>query len=91
MKEILYKNNIFIVFSIFFLLLMIGNYYLNRSFVKEVLTNEQLSILKNSSDKIQEWLENKKLVLNLLVCSSQISTIQKSKIRYKIYLLEVSK
>ncbi|CUU75522.1 hypothetical protein [Campylobacter hyointestinalis] len=60
MKEILYKNNIFIVFSIFFLLLMIGNYYLNRSFVKEVLTNEQLSILKNSSDKIQEWLENKK-------------------------------
>ncbi|CUU69029.1 hypothetical protein [Campylobacter hyointestinalis] len=47
MKEILYKNNIFIVFSIFFLLLMIGNYYLNRSFVKEVLTNEQLSILKN--------------------------------------------
>ncbi|MFW5625529.1 MAG: cache domain-containing protein, partial [Campylobacter hyointestinalis] len=66
MKEILYKNNIFIVFSIFFLLLMIGNYYLNRSFVKEVLTNEQLSILKNSSDKIQEWLENKKTSLKFI-------------------------
>lgn len=66
MKEILYKNNIFIIFSIFFLLLMIGNYYLNRSFVKEVLTNEQLSILKNSSDKIQEWLENKKTSLKFI-------------------------
>ncbi|WP_258058330.1 cache domain-containing protein [Campylobacter hyointestinalis] len=66
MKEILYKNNIFIVFSIFFLLLMIGNYCLNRSFVKEVLTNEQLSILKNSSDKIQEWLENKKTSLKFI-------------------------
>ncbi|OCR94338.1 sensor histidine kinase [Campylobacter fetus] len=66
MKEILYKNNIFIIFSIFFLLLMIGNYYLNRSFVKEVLTNEQFSILKNSSDKIQEWLENKKTSLKFI-------------------------
>ncbi|WP_169784945.1 sensor histidine kinase [Campylobacter curvus] len=54
------KNKLFIIFSVIFLSLMVGNYTLNRSFAKEILINEQLSILKSSSSRIEKWLENKK-------------------------------
>ncbi len=60
MKENVYKNNIFAIFSFIFLALMAGNYMLNRSFVREILVREQLSILKSSSERIEKWLENKK-------------------------------
>ncbi|OPA81894.1 sensor histidine kinase [Campylobacter pinnipediorum] len=63
MIENIYKNRVFIFFSIIFLSLMIVNYYLNRSFVKEILINEQLNILKNSSDRIESWIDDKKLSL----------------------------
>lgn len=60
MIESFYKNRLFILFSIIFLSLMIGNYTLNRSFAKEILMNEQLSILKSWGDRIEKWIENKK-------------------------------
>lgn len=60
------KNNIFILFSVIFLSLMIVNYYLNRSFVREILANEQLGMLKNSSEKIQKYFENKRLSLQAI-------------------------
>ncbi|MDO5045393.1 sensor histidine kinase [Campylobacter sp.] len=61
-----YKNRIFIVFSVIFLSLMAGNYSLNRSFTKEILINEQLSILKSSSNRIEKWLDNKKSSLTAI-------------------------
>ncbi|CZE46280.1 sensor histidine kinase [Campylobacter geochelonis] len=63
MVENFYNNRLFIVFSIIFLSLMAGNYALNRSFVKEILINEQLNILKSSSYRIEKWIENKRLSL----------------------------
>lgn len=60
MRDNFYKKHLFIIFSLIFLSLMVGNHWLNRSFVKEILINEQLSILKSSSDRIEKWLENKK-------------------------------
>lgn len=62
----LLKNNIFILFTSIFLSLMVGNYYLNRSFVREILANEQLEMLKNSSEKIQKYFENKKFSLGAI-------------------------
>lgn len=80
MEKILRKNNIFILFSAIFLSLMIGNYYLNRSFVREILANEQLGMLKNSSDKIQKYFENKKLSLSAIAQLISKFDYQKDKI-----------
>lgn len=60
MSEKFYKNNLFLIFSLIFLSLMIGHYILNRSFAKEILINERLWILKSSGSRIEKWLENKK-------------------------------
>ncbi|MBR8463575.1 sensor histidine kinase [Campylobacter sp. faydin G-24] len=54
------RHHIIVIFSIIFLTLMLINYTINRSFVKEILINEQVSMLKNSSNKVEKWLENKK-------------------------------
>ncbi|MGP1486062.1 MAG: sensor histidine kinase [Campylobacter sp.] len=63
MTENFNNNRLFLIFSVIFLSLMIGNHALNRSFVKEILINEQLNILKNSSYRIEKWIEDKKLNL----------------------------
>ena len=63
MTENFNNNRLFLIFSVIFLSLMIGNHVLNRSFVKEILINEQLNILKNSSYRIEKWIEDKKLNL----------------------------
>lgn len=63
MVENLHSNRLFVIFSIIFFSLMVMNYVLNRSFVKEILINEQLNILKSSSYRIEKWIENKKLNL----------------------------
>lgn len=64
MVENLQKNRTFLLFSLIFLTLMLINYAINRSFVKNALINEQLLMLKNSSDKVQKWLESKKSSLS---------------------------
>ncbi|WP_169764021.1 sensor histidine kinase [Campylobacter mucosalis] len=66
MVENLHNNKLFVIFSIIFLSLMASNYALNRSFVKEILINEQLSILKNSSERVERWIENKKRSLQAI-------------------------
>ena len=56
---------------------MVASHILNRSFVKEILINEQLNILKSSSHRIEKWIENKKLSLKSV--NSLISNLDHNK------------
>lgn len=71
------NNKLFIIFSIIFLSLMVVSHMLNRSFVREILINEQLNILKSSSHRIEKWIENKKLSLKSV--NSLISNLDHNK------------
>ncbi len=86
------NNKLFIIFSIIFLSLMVVSHMLNRSFVREILINEQLNILKSSSHRIEKWIENKKLSLKSV--NSLISNLDHNKdeiiIKDKIVRVTVS-
>ena len=56
---------------------MVVSHMLNRSFVRKILINEQLNILKSSSHRIEKWIENKKLSLKSV--NSLISNLDHNK------------